>query len=57
MTETEETIPNEIQKGAEMPNESETATFKDTKKAIDEFFADEPGVLEKLPTGQAIYYR
>ena len=32
MTETEETIPNEIQKGAEMPNESETAVFKNTKK-------------------------
>ena len=32
-------------------------SFKDTKKAIDEFFADEPGVLQKLPTGQAIYYR
>jgi len=32
MTETEETISNEIQKGTEMPNESETAIFKDTKK-------------------------
>ena len=32
MTETKETISNEIQKVGEMPNESETAIFKDTKK-------------------------
>ena len=32
-------------------------SFKDTKKAIDEFFVDKSGVLQKLPTGQAIYYR
>lgn len=28
-----------------------------TKKAVDEFFADKPGILMPLPTGQAIYYR
>ena len=31
--------------------------YKDTRKAIDEFFSDKNGVLQKLPTGQAIYYQ
>jgi hypothetical protein len=30
--------------------------FVDTKLAVDAFFKDKPGVLMKLPTGQAIYY-
>ena len=28
-----------------------------TKKAVDKFFDDKPGILMPLPTGQAIYYR
>ncbi len=28
-----------------------------TKKCVDKFFADKPGILMPLPTGQAIYYR
>ncbi|WP_148702289.1 class I SAM-dependent methyltransferase [Nitrosopumilus piranensis] len=32
------------------------APYYDTKKAIDEFFSDKPGILMKLPTAQAIYY-
>ncbi len=31
--------------------------YKDTKKIVDKFFADKPGILMPLPTGQAIYYR
>ena len=56
MTETEETISNEIQKGAEMPNESETAIFKDTKKEeniakkeLSHEPVEEPVVEEKKP--------
>jgi len=30
---------------------------EDAKKAIDAYFSDKPGMLMKLPTGQAIYYR
>jgi len=30
--------------------------FIDTKNTIDEFFHNKPGILLKLPTGQAIYY-
>lgn len=29
---------------------------RETKKLVDKFFNGKPGVLEKLPTGQAIYY-
>lgn len=32
-------------------------SYKDTKEVIDKFFSTKPGVLMKLPTGQAIYYR
>ena len=32
------------------------AQYFDTKKAIDEFFFNKPGLLLKFPTGQAIYY-
>lgn len=32
------------------------AGFEETKMVIDEFFHDKPGLLQKLPTGQAIYY-
>ena len=32
------------------------AGFEDTKKVVDEFFSDKNGLLQKLPTGQAIYY-
>ena len=56
MTETKETISNEIQKGAEMPNESETAIFKDTKKEeniakkeLSHEPVEEPVVEEKKP--------
>ena len=31
--------------------------YKDTKKVVDEFFSNKPGILLKLATGQAIYYR
>ena len=31
--------------------------YKDTKKVIDKFFSDKPGMLLKLPTSQAIYFR
>ena len=31
--------------------------YKDTRNAIDEFFSNKNGVLQKLPTGQAIYYQ
>lgn len=30
--------------------------YKDTKDVVDKFFMDKPGILEKLPTGQAIYH-
>lgn len=30
--------------------------YEDTKLATDAFFKDKPGILMKLPTGQAIYY-
>lgn len=30
---------------------------KDTKEAIDQFFSDKPGILLKLPTGQAIFFK
>ncbi len=30
--------------------------YAETKKLVDQFFVDKPGVLQKLPTGQAIYY-
>jgi O-methyltransferase len=30
--------------------------YGETKRAVDKFFKDKFGVLEKLPTGQAIYY-
>ena len=56
MTENEEIISNEIQKGAEMPNESETAIFKDTKKEeniakkeLSQKPAEDPVVEEKKP--------
>ena len=31
--------------------------YKDTKHAIDMFFSDKPGLLLKLPTSQAIYFK
>lgn len=31
--------------------------YLDTRKIIDNFFRDEPGILMELPTGQAIYYK
>ena len=31
--------------------------YNSTKKAVDKFFVDKPGILLPLPTGQAIYYR
>ena len=31
--------------------------YPDTKKQIDEFFKNKPGVLMKSPTGQAIFFR
>lgn len=31
--------------------------YADTRKAIDKFFFGKPGILSKLPTSQAIYYR
>jgi O-methyltransferase len=31
--------------------------YKDTKKITDKFFSDKPGMLLKLPTSQAIYFR
>lgn len=31
--------------------------YEDTKKVIDEFFSDKPGILLKFPTAQALYYR
>ena len=30
--------------------------YEDTKKTIDAYFRDKPGIIMKLPTGQAIYY-
>jgi len=30
--------------------------FAETKRTIDRFVHDKPGILEKSPTGQAIYY-
>jgi len=33
------------------------AGYEDTKKAIDSYFSEKSGILMKLPTGQAIYYR
>ena len=31
--------------------------YLDTRKIIDNFFRDKPGILMELPTGQAIYYK
>lgn len=31
--------------------------YEDTKKMIDKFFSDKPGIIMKLPTGQAIYFQ
>jgi len=31
--------------------------YEDTKRAVDAFLKNKPGILMKLPTGQAIYYR
>jgi len=31
--------------------------YRDTKKIVDEFFSDKSGLLLKLPTSQAIYFR
>lgn len=31
--------------------------YKDTKEVVDAFFSDKPGILLKLPTAQAIYFR
>lgn len=31
-------------------------SYQDTKEAVDSFFAKKPGILMKLPTGQAIYF-
>ncbi len=31
--------------------------YKDTKNVVDKFFSDKPGLLLKLPTSQAIYFR
>lgn len=31
--------------------------YKETKRVIDEFFSDKPGLVLKLPTSQAIYFR
>ena len=30
--------------------------YEDTKNAIENFFTNKPGILMKLPTGQAIYF-
>ncbi|KRE75422.1 class I SAM-dependent methyltransferase [Paenibacillus sp. Soil750] len=30
--------------------------FEETKEIIDKFFSDKPGILLKIPTGQAIYF-
>ena len=32
-------------------------SYRETKKVVDKFFVDKPGVFMPLPTGQAIYYR
>ena len=31
--------------------------YSDTKKTVDSFFNERPGIFMKLPTGQAVYYR
>lgn len=31
--------------------------YKETKRTVDKFFSDKPGILLKLPTSQAIYFR
>jgi len=31
--------------------------YEDTKKIIDKFFSDKPGIVMKIPTGQAIYFQ
>lgn len=31
--------------------------YEDTKDTVDTYFNDKPGIMMKLPTGQAIYYR
>jgi len=31
--------------------------YKETKKVIDRFFSDKSGLILKLPTSQAIYFR
>jgi len=32
-------------------------SYSDTKEIVDKFFSNKSGILMKLPTGQAIYYR
>lgn len=32
------------------------SSYEDTKKVIDRFFSDKPGILQKIPTGQGLYY-
>ena len=31
--------------------------YIDTRRIIDEFFKDKPGILFEFPTGQAIYFK
>jgi len=30
--------------------------YEDTKQIVDKFFSDKPGMLQKIPTGQGLYY-
>jgi len=30
--------------------------YEDTKETVDKFFSDKPGLLQKIPTGQGLYY-
>jgi len=34
-----------------------STVYMDTKKMVDKYFHDKPGILLKLPTGQAIFYK
>jgi O-methyltransferase len=50
-------FPRLIKGGTVLFDDYGQEEYKDTKKVIDKFFSDKPGMLLKLPTSQAIYFR
>jgi hypothetical protein len=50
-------LPRLVKGGVILFDDYGWAGYEDTKRAVDTFFKNKPGILMKLPTGQAIYYR